>query len=178
MSFLARRKASKWHLRVGSAAGSLGSGASTLTLADGHPLPPEHLATFTKKYLGSRKRSPDETDHKLEELIRASVSKETAFAACVGELSPAAAKRILVTSFPVDVNSPGGMTSYLQAFVSAARIHGEVFSLHDQGFAVACIPLARNLDTQHLRPDVAEHFLSRGVQASHQTVDCWRSARF
>ncbi|KAK3046686.1 hypothetical protein LTR09_011833 [Extremus antarcticus] len=157
MSFLKRRKASKWHLRVDSAAaGGVNSGTSTLTLADGHLLPRAQLATFTKEYLGRRKRPQEETDKALEDLIRDHPSKEVAFAACVGELSPDAVKRIMITKFPVDVKSLNGAVSYLQAFVSAAQIRHDVFILHDQGFAAAAVPVAQDLETQHLRPESAE----------------------
>jgi hypothetical protein len=98
-----KRKESKWHVRV-----------DNLKLDEAPVYPRGTLNTFTKAYLGTKRRGQDEIDQKLEALIKSHASKADAFAACVSALSAEAVIRVIDEHFRVNAISLQALPAYLQ----------------------------------------------------------------
>lgn len=127
----------------------------TTTHGDAALFPYTQAQQLTKQYLG-RKKSQEDTDARLLELIRQHGHRELAFAACASFLSIGAVHNFLGSpEYEIGSTKPQVLANFLQAFVAAAYCKCLDFELRDRTFAtilvaVAADPGAESAATLHM----------------------------
>lgn len=112
MALLERKRKSKWHKQITATVREITP--SEEALSDNLAFfPYAQVHAFTKDYLGKRKRSQEEKDKALVDLIYAHPRKEVAFASCAEALSDHLVLELLGDLFPIDTVSLHGLETYL-----------------------------------------------------------------